>query len=128
QIEAEPAHPQHLMALPLRSLEIDPDEICDWPSAPAVMENGRERRRSLVAAALRPATLTDGWRDLAPEPPEALVGIARYDCASPQDEAVTAALLLRQALETPGKTAALVTPDRELARRVASELRRWDID
>ena len=31
-------------------------------------------------------------------------------------------------LETPGATAALVTPDRELARRVAAELRRWDIE
>src|ERR1700704_5383339 len=33
-----------------------------------------------------------------------------------------------RALETPAATAALVTPDRELARRVAAELRRWDID
>src|SRR5439155_18659547 len=36
--------------------------------------------------------------------------------------------LLRRALQTPAATAALVTPDRELARRVAAELRRWDID
>ena len=34
---------------------------------------------------------------------------------------------MRQALETPGKSAALVTPDRSLARRVAAELKRWDI-
>src|SRR6202007_2476863 len=37
------------------------------------------------------------------------------------------ALALRQALETQGRSAALVTPDRNLARRVAAELRRWDI-
>ena len=54
--------------------------------------------------------------------------MSRYDCASPQDEGATIALLLRRALETPGMTAALVTPDRELARRVAAELRRWDIE
>ena len=41
---------------------------------------------------------------------------------------MTIALLLRRKLETPGATAALVTPDRELARRVAAELRRWGID
>ena len=41
---------------------------------------------------------------------------------------MTIALLLRRKLETPGATAALVTPDRELARRVAAELRRWDIE
>src|SRR5712692_9508054 len=71
--------------------------------------------------------MTDAWRDLAPEPADALRGLARYDCASPQDEAATIALLLRRALETPAATAALVTPDRELARRVAAELRRWGI-
>ncbi len=38
------------------------------------------------------------------------------------------ALRLRQALEQPGKRAALVTPDRVLARRVAGELRRWNIE
>jgi ATP-dependent helicase/nuclease subunit B len=54
--------------------------------------------------------------------------LSRYDCASAQEEAVTIALLLRRKLETPGATAALVTPDRALARRVAAELRRWDID
>ena len=34
---------------------------------------------------------------------------------------------MREALETPGRTAALVTPDRNLARRVAAEMARWDI-
>ena len=33
-----------------------------------------------------------------------------------------------RALEQPGRTAALVTPDRHLARRVAVELRRWGIE
>ncbi len=89
--------------------------------------SGREARLRLVAQALRPAAMTDAWRDLAPEPADALGGLTRYDCASPQDEAVTIALLLRRALETPAATAALVTPDRELARRVAAELRRWGI-
>ena len=35
---------------------------------------------------------------------------------------------MRGALEQPGRTAALVTPDRHLARRVAVELRRWRIE
>jgi len=77
---------------------------------------------------LRPAAMTDGWRSLGQEGWDTLAGLTRYDCASPQDEAATIALLLRRALEIPTATAALVTPDRELARRVAAELRRWDID
>ena len=80
-----------------------------------------------MTEALRPAAMSDAWRDLAPEPTDALRGLTRHDCASPQDEAVTIALLLRRSLETPAATSALVTPDRELARRVAAELCRWGI-
>ncbi len=61
-------------------------------------------------------------------PVETLAGLSRYDCAGAHEEALTIALLLRRKLETPGATAALVTPDRELARRVAAELRRWNIE
>jgi ATP-dependent helicase/nuclease subunit B len=122
----EPSHPQHLMALLLRDLELTAEDVRDWPVAPS--SGRRHRRQFLVTEALRPAALTDAWRDLPSEPPEALAGLARYDCASPQDEASTIALLLRRTLEVPAATAALATPDRELARRVAAELRRWDID
>ena len=52
----------------------------------------------------------------------------RIDCAAPGEEALVIALLLRQALEQEGKTAALVTPDRNLARRVSAELKRWKIE
>ncbi len=136
-ITAEPSHPQHLTALLLRDLEIAPDEVKDWPPRPgrsaafrpvAPLPASLVRRLHLVREALRPVALTDSWRDLPVEGADALAGLSRYDCASPQDEGTTIALLLRRALETPGMTAALVTPDRELARRVAAELRRWDID
>ncbi len=43
------------------------------------------------------------------------------------DEAEAIALILRSCIETPGKTAALVTPDRVLARRVAARLKRYDL-
>ena len=122
----DPAHPQHLIARLLRFLEIEPEDVREWP-APAP-PSPRQRRLRLFAEALRPAATTDGWRSLDPEPPNTLAGVTRYDCASPQDEAATIALLLRRNLETPGATAALATPDRELARRVGAELRRWDID
>jgi ATP-dependent helicase/nuclease subunit B len=88
----------------------------------------RERRLRLVGEALRPAVTTDIWRRLPPHAADSFDGVSRFDCASAQQEAVTIALLLRRKLETPGATAALVTPDRELARRVAVELRRWGIE
>jgi len=124
-IAEDPAHPQFLLAGLLRALEIAADDVRDWEPAPACE---REVRLRLASQALLPADLTHAWRDLRPEDQGALAGLSRYDCPSPQDEAVTIALLLRRKLETPGATASLITPDRELARRVAAELRRWGID
>lgn len=128
-IREDEAHPQYLHAALLAVFGLDPAQIPDWPevrpSAPAAVS--RARRLHLVAEAMRPAPTTDAWRRLPPEPPAALAGVAHYDCAGPHQEAMTVALLLRRKLETPGATAALVTPDRELARRVAAELGRWGI-
>jgi len=88
----------------------------------------RARRVRLVGEALRPAATSDAWRRVPRQPGDTFDGVSRLDCASAHQEAVTIALLLRRKLETPGATAALVTPDRELARRVAVELRRWGIE
>src|SRR3546814_12056735 len=44
------------------------------------------------------------------------------------EEAQTIAIALREVLETPGRTGALVTPDRALARRVSVHLKRWGIE
>ena len=81
-----------------------------------------------MADAMRPAETITAWRTLPAPAPDALRDIHRIDCASPQEEAGVIAIVMRRALETPGRTAALVTADRALARRVAAELRRWNID
>ena len=59
--------------------------------------------------------------------PRTWKGIAAVEAADPAQEALIVALALRETLETENRTAALVTPDRTLARRVAGELGRWDI-
>ena len=84
-------------------------------------------RTRLLASAMRPAGTPARPidEDVAGE---ALASVCRIDCAGAREEATTIALLLREALEIEGKTAALITPDRGLARRVASELGRWDIE
>jgi ATP-dependent helicase/nuclease subunit B len=128
RIGQDPTHPQYLLADLLGTLEIPPEAVRDWPAAGAPPPSNRQPRLRLVAQAMRPAALTDAWRALPQEPAEAVAGLSRYDCISPQDEAATIALLLRRSLETPAATAALVTPDRELARRVAAELRRWGVE
>jgi ATP-dependent helicase/nuclease subunit B len=54
-------------------------------------------------------------------------GVELIETRSLQEQAVTAALILRECLETPGRTGCLVTPDRQLARRVKVELKRWNV-
>ena len=72
-IAREPAHPQQLMALLLRALEIAPGDVRDWPlRAQPGTPTERDARLRLVAQALRPAAMTDAWRDLAPEPADSL--------------------------------------------------------
>ncbi len=119
-------HPQFGMKNLLASLGIDRDRVADWPS-PDITAGDSERRR-LISQALRPATTIDAWAGAVTPPASALAGLGRVDAPGPQEEAGAIALLMRQALETPGRTAALVTPDRNLARRVTAELARWDIE
>lgn len=79
---------------------------------------------------MRPAAATDRWREISAQtfPAEALNGVHLISCREFREEALTIAAIMRHTLETPEKTAALVTSDRNLARRVAAELRRWDIN
>ena len=81
-------------------------------------------RISTINRALLPAAALPSWRD--PFEPD-IAGLVLLDPADQQEEAVAIALALRQALEQPGARAALVTPDRALALRVAAELARYGI-
>jgi ATP-dependent helicase/nuclease subunit B len=95
-------------------------------------DTGRAARAALLSQALRPADTTDAWAALDPASRDAtahrgLAGLALAEAADEREEALVAAVALREALETPGATAALVTPDRGLAGRVAVELLRWGI-
>ena len=104
-----------------------------WPEADS---RGRWRRR-LINEALRPAEATADWLAqidrLRAEAPgldpieEGLKGLSLVSARTEEEAAVACALLLREALETEGLTAALVTPDQELARRVGARLMRWGV-
>ena len=121
-----PSHPQFALKRLIERIGIARREVADWPwhgppSSPRA-------RAALLAEAMRPAGSTDSWRRYRTSPAEALCGLERIVCPTPREEARVIALRLREALETKARTAALVTPDRALARRVAAELRRWDIE
>ena len=121
----EATHPQYGMYRLLDHLGIDAGDVDGWQWA-SIDDRARARVR-LTGTALRPASVDAG--DLAPSDiGHALTGLTRIDCAGGREEAGVVALALREVLAIPGKTAALITADRGLARRVAAELRRWKIE
>ena len=86
-----------------------------------------ETRFPLLSRALLPAKALGDWRGGADTDPAAFAGLSRLTAADQQEEAESIAVVLRDALETPGARAALVTPDRQLANRVAAALLRYGV-
>ncbi|MGC9954670.1 MAG: double-strand break repair protein AddB [Rhizomicrobium sp.] len=122
----DPGHPQFTLKQLLERIGVEREDVADW--VPSV---GLPQRERILREVLRPAPTTDAWRALADsdgcELAAGLDGLTLLEAADPAEEASVIALLLREALETPAHTAALVTRDRALARRVTAELGRWDI-
>jgi ATP-dependent helicase/nuclease subunit B len=134
-LAAHPEHPQASMAELLKKLGVARAEVADVPGSAV---NAIQRARlALVSEALRPARSTERWHsflaggDLLADGrasfANGLAGIRLIVAPTAHDEAEAIALILRSCLETEGKTAALVTPDRVLARRVAARLKRYDL-
>ncbi|MEL6980261.1 MAG: double-strand break repair protein AddB [Pseudomonadota bacterium] len=131
-----PEHPQAALARLAAAIGVDPQDggVPLWEGEAGdegAPRRGADARARLISQALRPAPATDAWRDaamgLAAEAGAATAGLTLLEAASSREEAAAAALALREALETPGRTAALITPDRSLARRVSAELARWGV-
>lgn len=118
-------HPQYRFGALMRALDVPPGKVLCWHETP----EPSTRRNALVSLAMRPAPVTDqwmlegqAWHDL----PGATRDLTLIEAPDPRQEALAIALILRDAAET-GTEAALITPDRMLARRVTAALDRWGI-
>jgi len=117
-------HPQFQLKLLLDRMGVNRSEAVVWREGGG-HDAGAVRGRA-VENALAPAAFTGKWTTL-PAEARRLSGVSAAELATPAEEAQAIALALREVLETPGKTGALVTPDRALARRVAAHCGRWGI-
>lgn len=123
-VQDEPTHPQHALARLLDTLGVLRAEVIDWPGDGKPLAG----RADLLTAALLPPAESHRWRELRGGiAKDALNGLQRIEAPGPREEALSIALAMRETLETPGRTAALITPDRMLARRVSLELARYGI-
>ncbi|MGY6550103.1 MAG: double-strand break repair protein AddB [Roseinatronobacter sp.] len=118
-------HPQYRFHQLLRALALAPGDVIRWTDAPAPSA----ARNALVSLALRPAPVTDQWMTDGPalrDLDAACTALALIEAPSPRIEAQAIALRLRMAVEG-GARAALITPDRDLTRRVTAALDQWRI-
>ncbi|MHA6719516.1 double-strand break repair protein AddB [Sphingomonas sp. RS6] len=117
-------HPQFQLKQLLDRMGVRRGEFEPWRVASEL--DAPPARSRAIASAMQPAAMTHRWIDL-PKGERRLDGVRALEVATPAEEAQAIALALRETLETPGRTAALVTPDRALARRVAAHCARWNI-
>jgi ATP-dependent helicase/nuclease subunit B len=128
--ERHPEHPQYGLKVLLDRLGVGRADVAVLTETPLTTPEAARAR--LVSEAMRPAGTTGLWRGFAETTDRdrvaaGLDGLTLLAAPSAEDEAEAVALILREALETPGRTAALVSPDRLLARRVAVRLETWGI-
>ena len=126
-----PEHPQYGLKKLLDGLGVSRAQVKDLSGVTPNRASLKARDR-LISEAMRPAATTAKWHtfavpDNAQLVADGLKGISLIEAPGAQDEAEVVSLILREALETPGRTAALVSPDRLLARRVAVRLESWGI-
>ena len=122
-------HAQFGLCRLLKTLRIRHDQVNTLAAAGAA----GAVREAVIHAALLPADASASWVESRAECNEtelqqAFDGVAILEAANEHQEALAIALALRQAVENPENSAALVTPDRDLARRVSAELERFGIE
>lgn len=117
----EEAHAQGGIARLLADIGARVEEVEALPAPPSAVPEGRS---ALFSRALLPAAALSDWQN-----PAALnlEGLSRLETGDEAQNALAIAMILRQALQTPGQSAALITPDRALAARVGAALKRFGI-
>ena len=118
-------HPQYRFRRVMDLLDCDPGAIRPWTDTEPP-DPGRNR---LISLSLRPAPITDQWLTEGPKLPDlgpATNGLTLIEAPGERAEAIAIALILREAAEA-GTRAALISPDRNLTRRVTAALDRWGI-
>jgi ATP-dependent helicase/nuclease subunit B len=123
EVEGSPGHPQFGLKRLLTRIGAKRADVVPLAKAES------PHREKILSEAFRPAATTDRWksRDETVSGANPLIDITFVEATEPREEALAIAIALRETLEAKNTTAALVTPDRALARRVAAELTRWNI-
>jgi len=121
---SEETHPQFHLKLLLDRMNVARAEVMRWSRTG---ESGAQAQRSrALSHAFAIPSKTGRWRTL-PTKERSLSTVRYLEAQNSAQEAQAAAIMVREALEKPAQRIAIITPDRELARRISAHLERWDI-
>ncbi|MBR2299793.1 MAG: PD-(D/E)XK nuclease family protein [Alphaproteobacteria bacterium] len=120
-LEISETHPQFEKKELLKCLNVERSDVQD------LTEKQNDFREKFVSEVMRQAQTTDVWRKIDENIKEGVKGVRLIEAEDGFQEAMQIALILREVLETPQKTAALVTSDRTLARLTADALKRFGV-
>ena len=115
------SHAQSGTAHLLAAMGVRRAEVALLPAVPSAVPKGRS---AMLSRALLPAASLGAWQH-----PQVLNidGLSVLETGDEAQNALAIAMILRDALQIPGQSAALVTPDRALAVRVGAALKRFGI-
>lgn len=119
------SHPQYGLKNLLELLKVAREDIQTWEPQGAVSSSSPDRH-CLISEIMRPAETATCWSESVVTD-AMLEGFYMVEAEHLREEAGMIAVAMREVLEMPGKTAALVTHDRDLARYTAAALKRWNI-
>ncbi len=128
-IAMDECHPQDALKNLLSELRISKNEVLDFScfTNDTSVTSYNSERENLLREIMRPSETCYKWLDIKLSN-KSIENFYRIDADNLQEEAGCIALIMREVLEESGKTAALVTNDRSLAKMVVSLMRNWNVD
>lgn len=116
-------HPYHYQKRLLERMLIEPKHVKLWPHSdvpPLAIE-----KKNIALGALQPEESFDLTKVDVDK--NVLENLTLIKAVSTAHEAKIVSMILRDVLNDPDKTAMVVTPDRDLAKKIQLEMRRWDV-
>lgn len=129
-------HPQYSLKRLLGVMEMDRQDVRQFPVKTKQIAADLPARRLLLSEALVPVNRTSDWLgridvlrrnggdDIFQR---AARGLSLIEARTDDEEALCIALIMRHTLENDEASAALITPDQALASRVKARLTRWGV-